>query len=215
MSRGGILSAPCPMSHVTPYPTSHSQSSALHRLAGAQRHKATYTKGNIRGSPHHQKSAMSTPFTRALRYCSALCLAALALPASANCAITHNTSSTAVQKVFKETDGYHFQNYDVVCNKLRKANARIIVSGSYGVLSNRSYGWASIAVADKASDHLIVNDFGSDSTWMNDYASDDKAREMLWAAINDALGKWDSLDQALASLNKARRTAPARKAAAQ
>ena len=158
---------------------------------------------------------MSTPFTRALRYCSALCLAALALPASANCSITHNTSSISVQKVFKETDGYTFQNYDLVCNKLRKANARIVVVGSYGVLSNRSYGWASISVADKASDHLIVNDFASNSTWMNDYASDDKAREMLWAAINDALGKWDGLDQALATLTKARRAAPANRAAAQ
>lgn len=150
---------------------------------------------------------MFTSFTRTLRYCSALCLAALALPASANCSITHNTSSVHVEKAFKEQDGYNFQNYDLVCNKLRKANAQIVISGSYGVLSNRSYGWADISVADSARNYLIVNDFGSVSTWMNDYASDNKARELLWGAINDALNKWDSLDQALAKLNQARRPA--------
>lgn len=141
---------------------------------------------------------------RIFRYGLALCLTALAFPASANCVINYYTVSRDVIKVFKENDGYYFQNYNEVCNKLRKANAKIAISGSYGVLSSRSYGWADISVADKASDYVIVNSFGTYSTWMNDYASDDTARKQLWGAINDALNQWDTLDKALLELNQAR-----------
>jgi hypothetical protein len=148
---------------------------------------------------------MPTSFTRSLRYCAALSFAALTLPASANCVISHDTASPNVLKVFKENSGYEFNNYEVVCNKLRKANAKIVIQGSYGVLRNRSYGWALITVADKASNHLIVNSFGSHSTQMNDSASDETARKELWLAINDGLDNWDGLDQALAELKQARR----------
>lgn len=149
-------------------------------------------------------NTMTINFTRPLRYLAALCLAALAGSASANCIITHRSSSVEVNRAFKEHDGYDFAKYDLVCNQLRKANAKIVISGHSGVLSNRSYGWANISISDKADSHFIVTDFGTLSTWMNDYASDDKARELLWGAINDALNKWDSLDQAIAVLNKAR-----------
>lgn len=110
-------------------------------------------------------------------------------------------------QVFKEHDGrYDFADYDVVCNKLRKANAQIIISGSYGVLSNRSFGWASISIADKADNHFVVTDYGKRSTSMHDFASDDIARKQLWIAINYALNTWDGegLDQAITTLNQAR-----------
>lgn len=148
---------------------------------------------------------MPTSFIGLLRYCTALGFAALALPATANCAISHDTASNEVRTVYKENNGYEFKNYEAVCSKLLKANAKIVIQGSYGVLHNRSYGWVSIAVADKASEHFIVTSYGSYITQMNDFASDDMARKQLWIAINDGLDKWDSLDRALAELNQARR----------
>jgi len=157
------------------------------------------------------RNAMFTPCMRMLRGCAALCLAMLTLPASANCSITRLTASDAVRQVLQENGGYNFQNYDVICNKLRKANAQIVIHGSYGVLINRSYGWASLGVADKDRDYIITNAFGRSSTHMNDYASNDMARKQLWLSINEALNGWVTLDQALAELNKARQAA--RKAA--
>jgi len=163
--------------------------------------------------PPAAKNAIPTPCTRVLRCCAALCLTMLALPASANCSITRLTASDSVRQVFKENGGYNFQNYDVICNKLRKANAQIVIHGAYGVLINRSYGWASIGVADKDRDYIITNAFGRSSTHMNDYASDDMARKQLWLSINAALNEWVTLDQALAELNNARQAM--RKTAAQ
>lgn len=142
----------------------------------------------------------------ALRVCMALCFFGLASNASANCTIFRLTSSDHVNQVFKENDGYSFRNYESVCAKLRKANARITINGQYGVLTNRSYGWVFISVADKNNDHLIVNDFSQTMTFTNSYASNDKARELLWLAINDGLNTWDTLDKALARLNQVRQT---------
>jgi len=160
------------------------------------------------------KNLIPTPYMRMLRCCAALCLTMLALPAaSANCSITRMTGNDAVHQVFKENNGYEFQNYDVICNKLRKANAKIVIQGSYGVLRSRSYGWVSIGVADKNSDYIIINAFGRTSTYMDDYPSDEVARKQLWTAINEALNGWDQLDLALDSLNKARQAV--RKTAAQ
>lgn len=152
---------------------------------------------------------MTTLFTPVFRFGAVLFFAALATSANANCMIYDLTSSADVKKAFKDHDGYDFQNYSVVCNKLRKANAKISISGYAGVLSNRSFGWADVSVADKSSNYFIVNSYSSAATKMHDYASEDKAHEMLWLAINDALNRWveEGLDQALAELNQARQAA--------
>lgn len=149
-------------------------------------------------------NVMPTQLTRTLRYCVALCLVTLASGASANCVINFLTSADKVKQVFKENNGYEFRNYDLVCSKLRKANARISIIGSYGVLANRSFGWANISVADNSNGYFVVNDFGTNNTTLNEFASDDKARQLLWVAINNALNDWSALDQALAELKKAR-----------
>jgi len=159
------------------------------------------------------RNVISTPCMRMLHCCAALCLTMLTLPAHANCSITRWTNSDHVIQVFKENSGYEFQNFDMVCNKLRKANAQVVIHGSYGVLLSRSYGWVSLGVADKDRYYINTNAFGRTSTSMNDYASDHIARKQLWISLNNALNGWDTLDQALAELNKARQAA--RKTAAQ
>jgi len=143
---------------------------------------------------------------RLLKCCAALWLTMLALPVSANCSIAHITSSADVYQVLEENGGYTFKNYRAVCDKLSKADARIVISGDYGVLSNRSYGWANIKVADKRLRFLIINANDSSYTYMHDHASDVTARKLLWNAINDALEGWKTLDEALLDLDAARQT---------
>jgi len=117
--------------------------------------------------------------------------------------------------VFKERGGFTFKNYDLACSKLSKANAQVVMTGAYGVLSSRSYAWISLAVADRDNEHIVNSYSGQNQTRTHDYASDDKARELLWLAINDTLNKWveDGLDNALAKLEDARQSI--RKPAAQ
>ncbi|MBD9400992.1 hypothetical protein [Comamonas sp. CMM02] len=147
---------------------------------------------------------MSFQFTSIRRVLAGVCLVALALPASASCTIYRETSSPQVDKAFSANNGYTFKKYHEVCEKLRKADAKIVIHGSSGVLVNRSYGWASISVADKANSNLVINSFSGYSTNLNDYASSDQAQQSLWIAINYGLENWEKLDEALAELRQVR-----------
>ncbi|GLK96370.1 hypothetical protein GCM10008164_41120 [Achromobacter xylosoxidans] len=144
--------------------------------------------------------------TNTIRFASlALCLAAVAAPAQANCRINSLTASPAVNRVFKANGGYEFKNYDTLCAKLQKANAQIVLVGSSGVLANRSYAWISIGVGDGANGNIMTNDFATSRTTMNEYASSDKADAVLWETINVALNEWN-VDPAIAALQKVRKT---------
>ncbi len=144
--------------------------------------------------------------TNANKFASlALCLAAAAAPAQASCSINSLTASPAVNRVFKANNGYEFKNYDMLCAKLQKAQAQIVLVGSSGVLMNRSYAWVSIGVGDATNGNIMTNDFATSRTTMNDYASADKADALLWEAINIALNEWE-VDPAIAALQKVRKT---------
>lgn len=147
---------------------------------------------------------MSFQITSVKRFLAAFCFTALAVPASANCTIYRDTASPQVFKAFRANGGYTFKNFNEVCEKLRKANAKIVIHGASGVLVNRSYGWASISVADKESSHIVINSFSSYSTNINEYASSDQAQSSLWISINYALENWEHLDEALAELRQVR-----------
>jgi len=147
------------------------------------------------------------PFLRLLRYCAALCLLAVTLPAKADCSLEYWTAFPAVNTVFDEHDGYDFKNYDLVCNKLNKANARVVMMGGVGVLISRSYAWIVLAVADRDNPHIMNIASGHTHTRLSADASTPKTRELLWESINIALNEWaeKGLDNALAGLDEARR----------
>jgi len=129
-----------------------------------------------------------------------------AVHAHANCSITYESMTSAVSQVMDESSGYTFKNYDLVCDKLNGANAKIVITGDYGVLKNRSYAWASIHVGDKDNRYLQPPYASKQVTGLSDDASTPKARELLWSAINQALDSWEGLDEALGSLERARKS---------
>lgn len=133
-------------------------------------------------------------------------LALASTTAWAKCSITSERTSTVLQ-VLKSTkwDGWSLNNYDAVCAKLAKANARLMIVGNAVVLSNRSIGWVMVGLKDQASD-ISTFDFGSSHTTVNDHASQNKANSLLVESMHMAINDWDGLDEAIASLDKARAT---------
>jgi len=136
------------------------------------------------------------------------------LPAQANCRITYDTDAAQVEEVLSIYKArYDFKNYDEVCEKLEKANAKVVIFGNYSVPYRESIGWVQVVVADKDNDALLIHRFGSNSVYANTDNSSRKAREMLWMALNLALDRWPNngvLSEALEELKEARAALDAR-----
>jgi len=115
-----------------------------------------------------------------------------------------------LDQAFREhNENFEFQNYDLVCNKLQKANASIFIIGNAGVMSGRSYGWVTLSVADKDNYYLSTPFGGYAQTAISGKAHSKEARVAIWSALNAALNEWPEngvLDDALASLEKARQS---------
>ncbi len=125
-----------------------------------------------------------------------------AFSAHADC-VLHSTRQPSVTKLLNQHGGWEFANYERVCEKLKRANASVNIVSDSVVLGNQSIGWASVMVKDKNSS-VMTSSYSSMSTYTNGYASQDKADEMMWIAVNDALNNWRDLDKALASLDQER-----------
>jgi len=158
--------------------------------------------------PSQAKPSQAKRFFRLLRHYAALCLLVVTLPAKADCLIHSMKVSNDVERVFKANGVvYKFKNHSVICNKLKKANAYVVIDGFSSVLAGMSIGLASIYVGDRNNHHVIIPYLGNKHIHVNSYASIDKARELLLYAINDALNEWgDDLDEALTSLESARQS---------
>lgn len=124
-----------------------------------------------------------------------------AFSANANC-LLHSYHTSEGAKLLN-SKGWNFANHKTVCEKLRQANAAVQVISNHAVLGNQSIGWASVMLRDKDT-NLMAIEFLSTSTRTNSYASEDKARELMWEAMNDALNDWDRLDNAIEDLKKER-----------
>lgn len=106
---------------------------------------------------------------------------------------------------FRKYGGWVASNFEEVCEKINRVNARLLVSSGAAVLGNKSIGWAQLAVMDK-NHQIMTNDYASINTTVNDYASQDKADELEILAINSALEEWRELDKALLALEKERQS---------
>jgi hypothetical protein len=127
---------------------------------------------------------------------------AVAQSVKAECSIT-SSDNGIVHKLLQQR-GWNFPKFNSVCEKLRRANANIVIDGDASVLVGVSYGWANLSVIDKKTG-LGLGDHTSAYTEVNTYASQDKAEELLYEAINNAANDWDGLDIALAELSEKRR----------
>ncbi|HEX3638006.1 MAG TPA: hypothetical protein VHV99_21500 [Paraburkholderia sp.] len=117
------------------------------------------------------------------------------------CNVTYSTASDSVDKAITE-QGWDFKNYDIICEKLRAANAALLVDGQATVLGGKSIAWASVKLREKNLT-IFTADYGGKSTQTNDYASIDKADSMLITAINRAVESVD-VDKAIKSLAEQR-----------
>lgn len=129
--------------------------------------------------------------------------ATAAFSAHAGC-IIYTSRSQEVSQLLNTHGGWDFDNYDRICGKLDRANAGVQIVSDYVVLGNQSIGWASVMIKDRNTS-VMTNSFNSMSTFTNSYASQDKAKELMYLAINDAMKNWTALDQAVDALNKERR----------
>lgn len=131
----------------------------------------------------------------------------IAFSASAECMIT-SVRSAKQSAAFKKYGGWSFNNYDQICSKLNRARARIQINATASVLANHSIGWASLSVVDLDS-NVGTSDFASFNTQVHTYASQDKADEIMVAAMNEAADNWEGIDEALAILENERKKAKA------
>jgi len=132
----------------------------------------------------------------------------LTLPVQADCLIYSFQVSDDVRAIFRENNSeYYFKNFDVVCDKLNKNKARLVIDGQAVVIQNRSVAWVTIVVGDnEESGYLVVYSGGMRNIMTSTDANTSTSRELLWMAINEVLDNWTSLDVALAELNKARQS---------
>lgn len=134
-------------------------------------------------------------------------LSFLAFSVSAECQIT-SWRDDRDSAAFKKYGGWYFDNSDQLCAKLNRARAGIQINSMATVLLNHSIGWASLSVVDIDSG-VGTPAFASKNTQINTFASQDKADELMVAAINSAAEKWDGIDKALAILESERKKAKA------
>lgn len=134
-----------------------------------------------------------------------ICAAISSFQAQA-CDVINNTATDDVRAAIRK-NGWGFNNYNVICEKLRRANAVLVTDGFATVLSNRAIAWATVGLKDRDL-MIFTNEYGGSSTKTNDYASMDTAKKMLMESINDAVNNMD-VDKAIQSLNESRRQAKA------
>lgn len=123
--------------------------------------------------------------------------------AHAECTMSYHADQ-AILAAIKKSGGLELKNFDSLCQKLRRANARIHISAQAEVLNNNSIGWAEVSVLD-AKTSIASTDFASTSTFVNAFASSDKAEQLMVQAAQDAIDNWRSLDDALTTLDRERR----------
>lgn len=113
-----------------------------------------------------------------------------------------------IANTFNRYGGWNFRNYDILCKKLKKANAKIIVHATSIVLLNNSIGWAALSVGDIDSG-ISTLDATSYDTNIYSIGNKEKSEEMMVGAINNAANNWLAIDDALAALEVERKKARA------
>jgi len=128
------------------------------------------------------------------------------MPAKADCTIPYATDFASVDTVVRQYGRFDFKNYDRVCNKLKEADAKVFITGGYGVLSGRSYAWTVLTLEDRGNKHIRSHEASLSRSGLHPDASTPKARELLWESINDSLNDWGkdyALDDAIYGLREA------------
>lgn len=118
------------------------------------------------------------------------------------CSVEMTSASDSVMEAVRK-NGWGFDNYQAICQKLNSNNAQLFINGQATVLDGRSIAWAAVSLSDKNLP-IVTSDFGGKSTQLNQYASMNKANEILIDAINGAVNSMD-IEKSLTSLNNLRK----------
>lgn len=132
----------------------------------------------------------------------AVVLSMAAMSANADCMLS-SVRDESIARDFKLAGGWTFPSFEKVCEKLKKANARVQINAASSVLANQSIGWATLTVVDFDT-AIGTSDYATYSTQVNGYASNDKAIQLMGDAINAAAENWVDLDKALVALEEER-----------
>ncbi len=132
----------------------------------------------------------------------AMALLATSVAHANGCSLISLRTQELAQK-FKKHGGWVAPSFEEKCEKINRANARVLITSGSAVLANRSIGWANVNAMDKNS-NIMTNDYSSSITSVHSYASEDKSDELEVDAVNSAFNEWTQLDQALAALEKER-----------
>lgn len=125
--------------------------------------------------------------------------------ANAACKLISNTTSI-IQEARRTAgwDGWRFSRYDEICEKLRKANAQLVIRGDATVLNGVNIAWAIVEIAD--INPLLTSGTSSSNTRTNKMVgSQDEANKLLIESIEDAANGL-SIDNGIRDLQQARAT---------
>lgn len=127
--------------------------------------------------------------------------------AQASCTID-SVITERIDATFEKHGGWKMdaKKFNPLCEKLRKARARVSIQAASTVLDGRSIGWAALSVQDLDSEVGTIS-YATLNTAIHSYASVDKADQLMVQAINTAAEEWTTIDQALADLEVKRKRA--------
>lgn len=136
-------------------------------------------------------------------------LSAFSLISNAKCVMNPIFTDHDVRATVIKEGGFRDNNkFQSICEKFKRANARLHIFTRFTVLDNRSIAVVLLTVRDSATN--IANQTGGVvKIDTNPHASIDMAKEMAVESISTTLYEWNDLDMALESLEQERQKAKA------
>lgn len=132
----------------------------------------------------------------------ALALLLCSATSHAECWIEYNSANIDVNNILKEKL-LEFQAYDDVCNKLKRANAQLAISGYATTFPNSTVAWASVSLQDSKLP-IVTNEGAGQYIATINHPSRERTGELLHQSILKAIDLiyWDL---ALKSLDASRK----------
>jgi hypothetical protein len=134
-----------------------------------------------------------------------LLAAASTSQAQTNCIINANYNQS-VNSILESArfDGWSAANYTKMCEKLKMANARVVITGVATVMQNASFAWVQLSLEDMDLPIGPGSGYSVYSMRSSPRADVSVANEMFLKAMNDALDGWTSIDTATKELGVVR-----------
>jgi hypothetical protein len=125
----------------------------------------------------------------------------LLMSSSANaCTVASFTSSPEVIK--SRGRMFEFKNYTAICERLKAANAGLLITGDAGVLEGNSIAWAAVSIVDK-NGGIFSNTGSGSSTHLGHQGTMNEAQSLLGQVIDESVDRMN-IELAIAALDRTR-----------